>query len=242
MTTSVSVMVVAVFLASLVEMVEALTIVVAVGATRGWRTALEGVVAALGALCVLVVVFGPTLTSIPLNSLRLIVGAFLLVFGMQWLRKAILRSAGLKAKHDEDAIYADTVASLSSLSQRDTAGFVTSFKGVFLEGVEVVVTVITLGSPSHRILMASGAALLAVVVVTLAGLVVSRHLSRVPENGFKMTVGLMLMAYGTFWVGEGLGFQWPNGEAAILELAGFYALATASVIPYLRNSATVAQS
>jgi uncharacterized membrane protein len=235
-------MVVAVFLASLVEMVEALTIVVAVGATRGWRNALEGVIAAFGALGVLVVVFGPTLTNIPLNSLRLIVGSFLLVFGMQWLRKAILRSAGLKAKHDEDAIYAETVASLSAPHKRDTAGFVTAFKGVFLEGIEVVVTVITLGSPSHRILLASSAALSAVAVVIVTGLVVSRHLSRVPENGLKMTVGLMLVAYGTFWVGEGLGFHWPNGEVTILELAGFYALATASAIQYLRNSLRAALS
>jgi uncharacterized membrane protein len=239
MTTSVSVMLIAVFLASLVEMVEALTIVVAVGASRGWRSALEGTFAAFAALGILVVVMGPTLTKIPLNSLRLFVGLFLLIFGMQWLRKAVLRSAGLKALHDEDAIYAATVASLSASPGRDTAGFVTSFKGVFLEGIEVVVTVITLGSPSHRILLATGAAVSAVIVVVIVGLVVSRHLSHVPENGLKMTVGLMLMAYGTFWLGEGLGFHWPNGEAAILELAGYYALATASAIPYLRNKARV---
>ena len=227
-------MVVAVFLASLVEMVEALTIVVAVGATRGWRSALEGVVAALGLLTAIVVIAGPALARIPLNQMRLVVGGFLLVFGMQWLRKAVLRSARLKAKHDEDLIYAETVASLSATSsRRDGAGFVTSFKGVFLEGIEVVVTVITLGSSAHRLTLAALSALAAVIVVVVVGVIVARQLSNVPENAMKMTVGLMLVSYGTFWVGEGLGFQWPFGEATLFELVGIYALATSSAIRWV---------
>lgn len=234
MGSSISVMVVAVFLASLVEMVEALTIVVAVGVTRGWRSALEGVAAALGLLAAIVVLVGPTLARIPLNSLRLFVGGFLLVFGMQWLRKAILRSAGLKARHDEDRIYAETVASLrATTSSRDSIGFVTSFKGVFLEGLEVVVTVITLGSSARHLTLAALAALSALLLVVVIGLIVARQLSHVPENGMKMAVGLGLVAYGTFWVGEGLGIHWPSGDATLLELIGIYGLATAAAINWL---------
>lgn len=227
-------MVVAVFLASLVEMVEALTIVVAVGATRGWKSAFEGVAVALGLLGLIVVTVGPALARVPLTSMRLLVGGFLLVFGMQWLRKAILRSAGLKARHDEDLIYAETVAALeTTTSQRDTAGFVTSFKGVFLEGIEVVVTVITLGGAAHRLTLAAASALAALFLVVVVGFIVARQLSRVPENALKMTVGLMLVSYGTFWVGEGIGIHWPHGDIMLLELAGIYALTTASAIQWL---------
>jgi len=227
-------MVLAVFLASLVEMVEALTIVVAVGATRGWRSALEGVAAALALLAAIVLVVGPTLARIPLTGMRLVVGGILLVFGMQWLRKAILRSAGLKAKHDEDLIYAETVAALqASASRRDAAGFVTSFKGVFLEGIEVVVTVITLGGSAHRLTLAAVSALVALLLVVVVGVVVARQLSHVPENAMKMTVGMMLISYGTFWVGEGLGFNWPNGDVTLLELLGIYGVATAVAIRWL---------
>ena len=233
-------MVVAVFLASLVEMVEALTIVVAVGTTRGWRSALEGVAAALGLLTVIVIVVGPALARIPLNGMRLVVGGFLLVFGMQWLRKAILRSAGLKAKHDEDLIFAETVALLRSTgSHRDTAGFVTSFKGVFLEGIEVVVTVITLGGSAHHLTLAALAALVAVALVVLVGVIVARQLSNVPENAMKMTVGLMLISYGTFWVGEGIGLHWPLNDATLLELVALYGLATSAAIRWLSTSGKV---
>lgn len=241
MASSTSVMVAAVFLASLVEMVEALTIVVAVGATRGWRSALEGVAAALGLLTAIVLLVGPTLANIPLTGLRLVVGGFLLVFGMQWLRKAILRSAGLKARHDEDLIYAETVATLQdSASRRDTIGFVTSFKGVFLEGLEVVVTVITLGGSARRLTLAATAALAALALVVIVGVIVARQLSHVPENAMKMAVGLGLVAYGTFWVGEGLGLHWPSGDATLLELIALYGLATAAAINWLsRTGATV---
>lgn len=236
MTSSISVMVVAVFLASLVEMVEALTIVVAVGATRGWRSAFEGVAAALGLLAVTVAIAGPALARVPLTGLRLVVGGFLLIFGMQWLRKSILRSAGLKARHDEDVIYAETVASLQgSAVNRDSVGFVTSFKGVFLEGIEVVVTVITLGGSTHRLGVASLAALAALLLVVVVGAVVAKQLSRVPENAMKMTVGLMLMAYGSFWIGEGLGVHWPHGDVTLLEFVALYALATAEATSWLRR-------
>ncbi len=223
---------VTVFLASAVEMVEALTIVVAVGATKGWRSAFEGVAVALLALAALVAVFGPALSRIPMSSLRIVVGTVLLIFGMQWWRKAILRSIGLKAKHDEDAIYAETVEELqqSPASTRDAAAFMMAFKGVFLEGVEVVVTVITLGSSAHRLGVAATAAGTAVVLVAIVGLIVARQLSNVPENAMKMVVGIMMVAYGTFWIGEGLGLRWPGKDLALLAFALIYGVLTWVVV------------
>jgi uncharacterized membrane protein len=191
----------AVFLASAVEMVEALTIVFAVGHTRGWRWALEGVVAAVLALAALIAVFGPALIHIPLAWLRLIVGGVLLIFGLQWLRKAVLRASGLKAKHDEDAIYLETVAELNSTARsgsRDGVAFMMSFKGVFLEGLEVVITVLTLGTSAHRLGVAVLAAVVALVLVGITGVIVSKQLSTVPENLMKTAVGVMLVSYGTF--------------------------------------------
>lgn len=219
---------VTVFLASAVEMVEALTIVVAVGMTKGWRSALEGVAVALLALTALVAIFGPALSRIPMASLRVVVGTVLLIFGLQWWRKAILRSVGLKAKHDEDAIFAETVQELeaSVSSGRDAAGFMMSFKGVFLEGIEVVVTVITLGSSAHRIGVAATGALSAVVLVAITGVIVTRQLSNVPENAMKMVVGIMATSYGTFWVGEGLGVRWPGKDLALLAFALIYGALT----------------
>ena len=220
------VLVVAVFLASSVEMVEALTIVLAVGVTRGWRSALEGVVTALVALAALVVLLGPALVHfVPLSALRLVVGGLLLIFGLQWLRKAVLRAAGLKAKHDEDAIFAEQVAELTAAPPsegRDATGFVVAFKGVFLEGLEVVVIVLTLGTTSHHLGLAAAAAAAAVVVVLVAGLIVARQLSRVPENAMKMGVGLMLVSFGTFWSGEGVGVHWPGADLAIPVLVAVY--------------------
>jgi uncharacterized membrane protein len=223
------VLAVAVFLASAVEMVEALTIVLAVGVTRGWRSTLEGVAAALLTLAALVAVFGPAIVHwVPLSALRLVVGALLLVFGLQWLRKAILRSAGLKAKHDEDAIYAEQVAELATRprpeSGRDATAFTVAFKGVFLEGLEVVVIVITLGTTSHRLGLAAVAAGAAALVVAAAGLVVHRQLSGVPENAMKMGVGLMLVSFGTFWAGEGVHVSWPGSELAIPVLVAWYGM------------------
>ncbi|MGO8870816.1 MAG: COG4280 domain-containing protein [Acidimicrobiales bacterium] len=222
------VLVVAVFLACAVESVEALTIVLAVGVTRGWRSALEGVAAALVVLAALVAALGPALVHlVPLSTLRLVVGALLLVFGLQWLRKAVLRATGLKAKHDEDAIFAKQVAELSGTETprgRDATGFTVAFKGVFLEGLEVVVVVLTLGTTSHSLGLATVAAGAAVLVVTVAGLAVARQLSSVPENAMKMAVGLMLVGFGTFWAGEGVGVHWPGSDLALPVLVAAYGL------------------
>ena len=216
----------AVFLASSVECVEAVTIVVAAGTTRGWRPAFEGVAAALATLAALVAVLGPTLVRyVPLGALRLVVGGVLLVFGLQWLRKAILRAAGLKAKHDEDAIYEREVAALrdSKSSGHDALGFTVAFKGVFLEGLEVVIIVLTLGTTAHRLPLAAAAAGTAAVVVAAIGFAVARQLSGVPENAMKMAVGLMLVSFGTFWTAEGLGVHWPGEDLAIPVLVAAYA-------------------
>ncbi len=220
-----------VFLASSVEMVEALTIVVAVGVTRGWRSALEGVAAAWATLVALVVAIGPALVRyVPLNGLRIAVGGLLLVFGLQWLRKAVLRAVGLKAKHDEDTIFAEHVSELSAAprpaSGRDSTAFAVAFKGVFLEGLEVVVIVLTLGIADHRLGLAAAGAGAAVVVVAIVGAAVSRQLANVPENAMKMVVGLMLVSFGTFWAGEGVGVRWPGSELALPVLVGVYAVVT----------------
>ena len=233
------VLVTAVFLASAVEMVEALTIVLAVGVTRGWRSALEGVAVALVTLAGLVAAFGPALVHyVPLSVLRLVVGGLLLVFGLQWLRKAILRTAGLKAKHDEDAIFAENVAELSEMPAaggRDATAFVVAFKGVFLEGLEVVVIVITLGATSHRLGLAAAAAGAASLVVGIVGLIVHRQLSGVPENAMKMGVGLMLVSFGTFWSAEGVHADWPGSDLAIPVLVAFYGLVAWLLVLSLRH-------
>jgi uncharacterized membrane protein len=247
-TSSAAVLVLAVFLASAVEMVEALTIVLAVGVTRGWRSAVEGVLAALATLAALVLALGPTLVHlVPLTTLRLIVGGLLLIFGLQWLRKAVLRSSGLKAKHDEDAIFEKQVAELEAspnAPRRDATGFVVAFKGVFLEGLEVVVIVLTLGTTSHRLGLAALAAGAAVVVVAVAGLILARQLSSVPENAMKMVVGLMLVSFGTFWAGEGVGVHWPGSDLAIPVLVAVYAVVawalTARLVASTRPEAVVA--
>jgi uncharacterized membrane protein len=225
------VLLVSVFLASTVEMVEALTIVVAVGVTRGWRSALEGVVAALAVLAALVAAIGPALVRyVPLSGLRVAVGGLLLVFGLQWLRKAVLRAVGLKAKHDEDAIFSEHVAELSTTPGpgvgRDPTAFAVAFKGVFLEGLEVVVIVLTLGAADHRLGLAAAAAGAAVVIVAIVGALVARQLAGVPENAMKMTVGVMLVSFGTFWSGEGVGVHWPGSDLALPVLVGGYALVT----------------
>lgn len=228
----------AVFLACAVEMVEALTIVLAVGHTRGWRSALEGSAAALLVLAALVAGFGPALVHVPLNILRLVVGGILLIFGMQWLRKAILRSGGLKAKHDEDAIYKEAVAQLEaavSSPDRDRIAFVMAFKGVFLEGLEVVITVLTLGTSAHRLALASTVAAIAVVLVGFAGIMVARQLSNVPENAMKMGVGVLLVSYGTFWTGEGLKVHWPGNDTMLLLLVAIYLVVTWLFIAMVRR-------
>lgn len=221
-----------------VEMVEALTIVLAVGHTRGWRSALEGVAVALAALAALVAVFGPALVHVPLNWLRLVVGGVLLIFGMQWLRKAILRSSGLKAKHDEDEIYRTKVAELRVLDVpvgRDRIAFVVAFKGVFLEGMEVVIAVLTLGTSAHRLSLAVEVAAVAVVVVGAAGVVVASQLSRVPENAMKTCVGVLLVTYGTFWTGEGLKVKWPGNDMMLFFFVLLYAAVAWLLVVLLRR-------
>ena len=230
----------AVFLACAVEMVEALTIVLAVGHTRGWRSAFEGTGVALVALAALVAAFGPALVHVPLSTLRLIVGGVLLIFGMQWLRKAILRSSGLKAKHDEDAIYQETVAELRAAGEspgRDRIAFVMAFKGVFLEGLEVVITVLTLGTSAHRLGLAAIVATIAVVLVGIVGVVVAKQLSSVPENAMKMAVGVLLVSYGTFWTGEGLKVRWPGNDTMLLVLVALYLVITWLLVALVRRTA-----
>jgi uncharacterized membrane protein len=210
----------AAFLASAVEMVEALTIVLAVGVTRGWRSPLVGVGAAALLLAALVAALGPALRHVPIDVLRLVVGSLLLAFGLQWLRKAILRAAGAKALHDEDEIFRRERRQAETAGSQTRAGldwysFTLSFKGVLLEGLEVVFIVITFGSTQGRLGLASAAAGAAVVVVAVVGVLVRAPLARVPENTLKFAVGVMLTTFGTFWSAEGAGVRWPAGDAAI---------------------------
>ncbi len=212
----------AVFLACTVEAVEALTIVLAVGVSRGWRSTLQGVAAGLLSLAVVVAALGPALAAVPLNALRLVVGGLLLVFGLGWLRKAILRASGFKALHDEDAIYARELAAarVAAPTRRMAVGdwyaFTLSFKGVLLEGLEVAFIVVTFGSNQGSIPLAVLGALLAVVLVTAAGVLVRGPLARVPENTLKFVVGVLLTSFGTFWGAEGAGAHWPGADAALL--------------------------
>jgi uncharacterized membrane protein len=224
-------------------MVEALTIVLAVGITRGWRSSLIGVGAGFVALAVVVAALGPALVSfVPIDALRIVIGALLLVFGMQWLRKALLRSTGLKALHDEDEIYAREVRELAlqgnAQAELDWTGFVVSFKGVFLEGLEVAFIVLTFGAnagTSSSWGLSAAGALLALIIVGAVGLKVHRPLSRVPENTIKFAVGLMLMAFGTFWGGEGIGIEWSAQDATILVLLAFYGGLSYLAIKLLRR-------
>lgn len=214
------------FLASSVEMVEALTIVLAVGVSREWRSTLIGVASALVALAVIVVVLGPALALIPIDGLRLVIGALLLVFGLQWLRKAILRASGYKALHDEAAIYQREVAEARAARTEFRAGmdwyaYTLSFKGVFLEGLEVIFIVLTFGASQGSIRLAALGAAAAVLLVGTLGVIVHRPLSRVPENGMKFFVGALLTTFGAFWGGEGVGIVWPGEDAAILAMLVF---------------------
>jgi len=211
---------VSVFLACAVEAVEALTIVLAVGVTRSWRSTLIGAGAAVVLLAVVTAALGPALTTLPINVLRIVVGGLLLVFGLQWLRKAILRASGLKALHDEAEAYQEELAAAREAGTVDTGldaySFVVAFKGVLLEGLEVVFIVITFGANQHRIGLAAAAAGLAVGLVALVGVLVHAPLRQVPENAMKFGVGVMLTSFGMFWGAEGVGASWPGGDAALL--------------------------
>jgi uncharacterized membrane protein len=230
-----------VFLACTVEAVEALTIVLAVGTTRGWSSAMSGVGAATLALAAIVAALGPALTSLPIGVLRVIVGGLLLIFGLQWLRKAILRSAGLKAKHDELQIYEqETQAARAAGGPRagfDGYAFTIAFKGVLLEGLEVAFIVLTFGANQHRVPLAAAAAGLAVLVVVAAGAAARAPLARVPENTMKLVVGVMLSSFGMFWGAEGAGANWPGGDAALLALIPGVLIATVAMARTLSHTA-----
>jgi uncharacterized membrane protein len=224
------VLVLTVFLACAVEAVEALTIVLAAGTSRNWRSALQGTAAALLALAVTVAALGPAVGLIPFQALRLVVGALLLVFGLQWLRKAMLRASGHKALHDESDAYAKEVAAARAAAGggrgivTDWYAFTLSFKGVFLEGLEVAFIVVTFGNNQGSVPLAALGAVAAVVAVTGVGLAVRAPLARVPENSMKFAVGIMLTAFGAFWAAEGAGVEWPGADAALLGLVPAIAL------------------
>ena len=233
---------VAVFLACAVEAVEATTIVLAAGTARDWRSALTGTGVALAGLIVVVAALGPAVSALPLQGLRLAVGGLLLVFGLQWLRKAILRASGYKALHDEEAIYqrelaaAQAAPSRSRLSVPDWYAFTLAFKGVMLEGLEVVFITLTFGTNQHDLPLAAIAALSAVVVVAGVGVAIKAPLSRVPENTMKFVVGVMLTSFGTFWGAEGAGAKWPGDDAALLVLVPAVALLGVCMSVALRGS------
>jgi Ca2+/H+ antiporter, TMEM165/GDT1 family len=247
-------LVVSVFLASAVEFVEALTIVLAMGVTRGWRSALAGVGGAVAALAAITVVAGYALAEwFPEALLQLIVGTLLLIFGLQWLRKAVLRAAGLKAQRDEDEAYREEVeagrgAGADTRLGLDWFGFVVSFKGVFLEGLEIVFIVITFGLNAHDVGAAAAGAAIAGALVLTAGALAHRPLASVPQNTIKFAVGLLLSTFGTFWAIEGLGvfaagresLEWPGGDAALPVLLAVWAAFAWSAIRLLRRGVRAA--
>jgi uncharacterized membrane protein len=218
----------AAFAASTVEVVEAFTIVLAVATLRGWRPALTGAFAALGTLALVVLALGPLLQLVPLRALALTIGVLLLLFGLGWLRKAVLRGAGLMALHDEEAIFERERqrigAETASARGADWLAGIAAFKAVLLEGLEVVFIVLAVGAGRGLLWPASLGALAAFVAVMAVGLIVHRPLARVPENTLKFGVGVMLSAFGVFWTGEGLGIAWPGGDLTLLGLAVVFLL------------------
>ena len=222
------------------EGVEALTIVLAMGVTRGWRSALTGAALATLALAAVIAALGPALTVIPIEVLRLVVGALLLVFGLQWLRKAILRASGWRAQRDEDSVFereaaAGRTAAPELRAGLDWYGFTVSFKGVLLEGLEVAFIVLTFGSTQGSIPLAAVGAAAAVVLVVAAGVVVRGPLSRVPENTLAFAVGVMLTTFGTFWGAEGAGVDWPGDDASLPGVLGFVLLISLGYVTALRR-------
>jgi uncharacterized membrane protein len=226
------------FIASLVEVVEAFTIVIAVATLRGWRPAAFGTAAGLGILGVLIVSLGPLLSLVPLHLLQLVIGVLLLLFGMGWLRKAILRAAGIIPLHDEAAIFESEAAQLAKATDRERTSLdwiagLTAFKAVLLEGLEVVFIVIAVGAGRGLLWPASLGALAACVVILGIGIAIRRPLAKVPENALKFGVGTMLSAFGVFWTGEGLGIDWPGQDIALAVFAVLFlavGLATASLL------------
>jgi uncharacterized membrane protein len=237
--------VLAAFLGSLVEFVEVMTILLAVGTVRGWRSAWTGAAAGVAVLAVLVVTLGPALEAVPVTLLQLVVGALLLVIGASWLWKAVLRSAGIMRLRDEDAVFATATAALEGSARQpaparlDLVALATAFKAVILEGLEVVLIVIAAGAVTHTLGAASLGAAVAGVLVLLTGAALRRPLARVPENTLKFAVGVLLSAFGTFWIGEGLGVQWPAEDLALVGLAaGFWAVGMLGVAMARRRAAS----
>ena len=230
-----------VFVACAVEAIEALTIVLAAGITREWRSTFQGMAVALVVLAVITAVVGPAITYLPLTALRLVIGALLAIFGLQWLRKAILRATGYKALHDEASAYLREVTAAKGAARESRRGvndwyaFTLAFKGVLLEGLEVVFIVITFGANANNIGAAVIGAAAAIVVVTVTGIVVRAPLTKVPENWMKFAVGIMLTSFGTFWGAEGAGVAWPGNDAALLVLVPVVALVSAGYVFWLRS-------
>jgi Ca2+/H+ antiporter, TMEM165/GDT1 family len=227
------------FAASLVEAVEALTIVLAVGLARGWRPSLVGAAAALAALALIVAALGPLISVIPIRALQFVVGVLLLMFGLRWLRKAILRAIGVVALHDEDAAFQRETRELAAAERRQAQGLdwiagATAFKAVLLEGIEVVFIVIAVGASRGLLGLASAGALAACILVAIIGAAIHRPLARVPENALKFVVGVMLSAFGLYWTGESLGVEWPGGDAAILAFAALFLGVAAALIALLK--------
>jgi len=232
---------VAVFLASAVEAVEAVTVVLAAGTARGFRSAGRGTIAALLALALIVILSGPLIALLPMEFLRLVIGGLGLVFGLQWLRKAILRYSGYKALHDEDEIFKQEFAAARSAEKKSRFGvddwfaFTMAFKVVLLEGLEVVFIVVTFGAIQHSVSTAALGALAAVILVSMFGFAARKPLSRVPENTLKFAVGIMLAAFGTFWAAEGAGIMWPGADLAILALIVLYLASSYLLIAILKR-------
>jgi uncharacterized membrane protein len=232
----------AVFLACAVEAVEATTIVLAAGTARDWRSAATGTGTALAALAVIVGVLGPAVSAIPLHGLRLVIGALLLVFGLQWVRKAILRASGHKALHDEERIYREQLAAAAARAPKRAAlvpdwyGFTLAFKGVLLEGLEVVFIVLTFGANQHDIGLAAIAAACAVLLIAGIGVAVRAPLARIPENTLKFIVGIMLTSFGVLWGAEGAGAHWPGSDAALLVIIPAVAVLALGLTAALRRT------
>jgi uncharacterized membrane protein len=232
----------AAFLASLVEVTEAYTIILAAGLSRGWRSASVGAVAALLILAIIVAALGPLLATVSLATLQLPIGILVLLFGMGWLHKAILRAGGVIPLHDEEAIFAEETALLRkgrrSQGALDTTGVMTAFQGVLLEGLEVVFIVVAVGAQRGLLLPASIGAAGACVLVLLVGMLVHKPLSRVPENTLKFAVGIMLSSFGIFWIGEAWGVPWPRADFALFYIAASFLLAGISATSVLRRTAS----
>ena len=229
----------AAFVASFVEAVEALTIVLAVGLGHGWRPALTGAAAALAALALIVVALGPLIGAVPIRALQFVVGVLLLLFGLRWLRKAILRAIGVVALHDEDAAFQRETLELTAVERRraqslDWIAGLTAFKAVLLEGIEVVFIVIAVGAAHGLLGLASAGALAACLAVAVIGAAIHRPLSRVPENALKFVVGVMLSAFGLFWTGESLAVAWPGGDLAILGFVALFLCVAAALVALLK--------